>query len=156
VIKNLTSQLRRPLMLAAASGVAVAGLTTAIVPAALAVPAVPAHPPRPTTIRLVADQVTQDMISTANIESDRDETAAGKVIGADGFVCLLPGHKPGSCAAVINLTAGALFFSGKASKTGASGKIVDGTGKYAGAAGTAVATSKSASKTLIVIRLRKL
>jgi hypothetical protein len=153
VNKNLTSQLRRPLVLAAASGVAVAGLTTAIVPAALAVPA---HPARPTTIRLMALQVTQDMISTANISSDRDETAAGKVIGADGFVCLLPGHRPGSCAAVINLTAGALFFSGKASKTGASGKIVDGTGKYAGAAGTAVATSKSASKTLIVIRLRKL
>jgi hypothetical protein len=153
VNKNLTGQLRRPLVLAAACGVAVAGLATAIVPAALAAPAQPALP---TIIRLVANQVTQDMISTATIESDKDETAAGKVIGADGFVCLLPGHKAGSCAAVINLTAGALFFSGKASKTGASGKIIDGTGKYAGAAGTAVATSKSASKTLIVIRLRKL
>jgi hypothetical protein len=153
VNKNLTGQLRRALVLAAACGVAVAGLATAIVPAALAAPG---HRARPTTIRLVALQVTQDMISTANIESDRDETAAGKVIGADGFVCLLPGHKPGSCAAVINLTAGALFFSGKASKTGAAGKIVDGTGKYAGATGTAVATNKSAAKTLIVIRLRKL
>jgi hypothetical protein len=153
VNKNLTSQLRRPLVLAAACGVAVAGFATAIVPAALAAPG---HRPRPATIRLMALQVTQDMISTANISSDMDETAAGKVIGADGFVCLLPGHKPGSCAAAINLTAGALFFSGRASKTGASGKIIDGTGKYAGAAGTAVATSKSASKTLIVIRLRKL
>ncbi len=155
--KNLAS----PLVLAAACGVAVAGLATATVPAAVAagtaVTAVAAqgHRARPTTIRLMALQITQDVIATASIESDRDESA-GKVIGADSFVCLLPGHKPGSCAAVINLTAGALFFSGKASKTGASGKIVDGTGKYAGATGTAVATSKSSAKTLIVIRLRKL
>ena len=66
-----------------------------------------------------------------------------------------PGHKPGSCAEAINLTKGALFFSGKASKTGASGKIVAGTGAYAGALGTLVATSRSATKTLIVIRLRR-
>ena len=150
--RNVIAQLRRPVVLAAACGVAAAGLATAIVPVALAAPA---HRPRTTTIRLVAYQITESSFGTASVEADKDETTAGKVLGADGLVCLLPGHKPGSCAQAINLTKGTLFFSGKASKTGASGKIVAGTGAYAGAVGTLVATDKSASKTLIVIRLRR-
>jgi hypothetical protein len=153
VNKNLTTRLRRPVVLAAACGVAVAGFATAIVPAALATPA---HRPRPTTIRLVAYQVTDSSFGIASVEADKDETTAGKVLGADGLVCLLPAHKSGSCAEAINLAKGALFFSGKASKTGASGKIVAGTGAYAGAVGTLVATNRSASKTLIVIRLRRM
>jgi hypothetical protein len=149
---DLITRLRRPVVLAATCGLAAAGLATAIVPAALATPT---HRPRPTTIRLVAYQVTSSSFGTASVEADKVVTTAGKVVGADGLVCLLPGHKSGSCAEAINLTKGALFFSGKASKTGASGKIVAGTGAYAGAVGTLVATSRSATKTLIVIRLRR-
>jgi hypothetical protein len=153
VNKNLTSRGRRPAVLAAACGVAAAGFATAIVPAAFATSA---HRPHPTTIRLVAYQVTDVSFGSASVEADKVETAAGKFLGADGLVCLRPGHTSGSCAEAINLKKGALFFSGKATKTGASGKIVAGTGAYAGAVGTLVATSRSATKTLIVIRLRKL
>jgi hypothetical protein len=150
VNKNISAQLRRPATLAAVCGLAVAGLATAAVPAALAGQAQAAHP---TTIRLVSLQVTAKMIPTAVLESDKDETGAGKVAGADGLVCLIPA---GKCVAAINLTKGALFFAGAPTKSGASGKIVGGTGKYAGAAGTLVATSTSATRTLLVIKLRKL
>jgi hypothetical protein len=153
VNKDPITQLRRPVVLAATCGLTVAGLATAIVPAALATPT---HRPRPaTTIRLLTDQVTEISFGTASVQADKVETTAGKALGADGLVCLLPRHKSGSCAEAINLTKGTLFFSGKASKTGASGRIVAGTGAYAGAVGTLVATSKSATKTLIVIRLRR-
>jgi hypothetical protein len=152
VNKNLTTRGRRPVVLAATCGMAAAGIAAVTVPAALAAPA---HRPRPTTIRLVAYQVTEVSFGTASVEADKVKTTAGKVLGADGLVCLLPGHKSGPCAEAINLTKGALFFSGKASKTGASGKIVAGTGAYAGALGTLVATSRSATKTLIVVRLRR-
>jgi hypothetical protein len=153
VNKNLTARLRRPVVLAAACGLAVAGLATAAVPAALAARAQAAHT---TTIRLVSIQVTAKMIPTAVLESDKDETAGGKVAGADGLVCLVPARKFGACVAAINLTKGALFFEGAPTRTGAAGKIVGGTGRYAGAAGTLVATNASATKTFLVIKLSKL
>lgn len=150
--KNITAQLRRPAALAAACGIAVAGVATAAVPAALAEQAHAAHT---TTIHLVSLQVSAKMIPTAILETDKDENA-GKVAGADGLICLLPARKFGACVAAINLAKGALFFEGAPTKTGAAGKIVGGTGKYAGAAGTLVATSTSATRTLLVIKLRKL
>jgi hypothetical protein len=153
VNKNIAAQFRRPAALAAACGIAVAGLAAGAGPAALAEQA---HAARTTTIRLVSIQVTAKMIPTAVLESDKDETGGGKVAGADGLVCLIPARKFGACVAAINLSKGALFFEGAPTKSGAAGKIVGGTGEYAGAAGTLVATNASATRTLLVIKLRKL
>jgi hypothetical protein len=134
----------------AGSVLALAGGATAIaVPLALA-----GTTSSSTTIRLISTAKSQTRFTGGGVEVDVDKNAAGKVVGADSLICRVASRTaPPKCAATISLAKGDLFFTVTGTRTGATGRLVRGTGAYARDSGKITATNITATKTQVVIKL---
>lgn len=82
-----------------------------------------------------------------------DEAGGGGVIGADAVNCR-KAKRPAACAIGVSLRGGTLHLATVERKSGISGRLVAGTGVYAGDAGTVVAEPLSPSKTEVTVRVR--
>jgi hypothetical protein len=133
------------------------GLAVAAAVTGTAVPLAQAAARSPvTTIRLESVTKATTKIPFGIIEADIDKNGAGKVVGADSLVCR--GTSPSSppkCAVSVDLAKGDLFFVVTGTRSGAAGRVVGGTGVYAKYSGTVTATTVSATRTEVVIKLRK-
>jgi hypothetical protein len=131
-------------------------LTVAGAIAATAISLAPAAASSATTISLVSVQKAFKQVPTGAVIIDVDSTTAGKVVGSDSLNCRVSGPKSAPvCATTVNLPAGDLFLVTTPTKTGATGRVVAGTGAYAGRTGTVLAThvNRSGTKSDVTISL---
>jgi hypothetical protein len=141
-------------VIAAAAAVTLAGaVTAAAIPLAQAATAAA---PATTTITLVTVTKANTRVPHGGVEVDVIENQSGTAIGADSLVCHVSSPKsPPKCAVSLSLPGGYLFFAVTATKTGAGGPLVAGTGRYAHTTGKVVATGISRTKTKVVVTLHR-
>jgi hypothetical protein len=109
-----------------------------------------------TTIRFLSVTKATTKIPFGIIEADIDKNGAGKVIGADTLICRgTSPSKPPKCAVSVDLAKGDLFFAVTGTQSGTTGRLVGRTGVYAKYSGTVTAIQLSATRTRVVIKLRK-
>jgi hypothetical protein len=142
-------------VIAAAAAITLAGaVSAAAIPVAQAATA--AAPAATTTLTFQGVTKSNVRVPKGGVEVDVVRNLAGKAVGADSLVCHVSGPKaPPKCAVSFSLPGGYLFFAVTATKTGAAGSEVAGTGRYAHTTGGIVATGISATKTKVVITLHR-
>lgn len=142
-------------LIAAAAAVTLAGaVSAAAIPLAQAATA--AGPAATTTLTFQGVTKANTRVPNGGVEVDVVRNLSGAAIGADSLVCHVTSRKaPPKCAVSFSLPGGYLFFSVTATKTGAAGPEVGGTGKYAHTTGSIVATGISATKTKVVVTLHR-
>lgn len=142
----------RPVVALGSAAALAAAVTAAILPAAQAAATAPAT----ATIRVTAVTKATVKVPFGIVETDVVENGAARIVGAASLICRGTGPtSPPHCAATLDLSRGDLFFTVTGTKSGAAGRLAKGTGSYAGMRGSIVATSESATKTRLVIKLHK-